>query len=128
MYIAVVPNRASPPAIRQRKERDIWQQLFEFPLIEHSKVQPERVIRLAEKNGYLKKDSYRIVNISPVYKQQLSHQLITGQFITVRLTRKTCINQEDWLWVEKGSIPGYAFPGIINQYLQNSRVDLFDSA
>jgi A/G-specific adenine glycosylase len=114
-------------AIRQRTGRDIWQRLYEFPQIEHSAGRAGKVIQLAESQGLIKRNAYKISEVSTVYRQQLSHQSISGQFITVRLTQKSSI-EHDWLWVKKNVIRDYPFPGIINQFLQKYRVDLFDSA
>jgi A/G-specific adenine glycosylase len=104
-------------AIRQRTGKDIWQQLFEFPMIEADKEQRlKNVLSAAEKNGLLKKNSYVVNSLSPLCKQQLSHQLIAGQFITIKLKRKP-ISKNGWLWLAKGKLNKYAFPKYINSYL-----------
>ena len=108
-------------AIRQRIGKDIWQQLYEFPMIEMNKEKnTEEVLLLAEKQGLLKKKSYQLVAMSPVYKQQLSHQLIAGQFITIKMKRVTGLNN-DWIWVEEKKLKKYAFPKFINFYLIKKR-------
>ncbi len=104
-------------AVRQRKEKDIWQDLFEFPMFESgSEVNKDKIAIAAEKHDILQKDNYRIVDISPLLKQQLSHQLIAGQFITVRLAKKP--SHQHWIWVRKAQLNQLAFPRFINQYLQ----------
>jgi A/G-specific adenine glycosylase len=104
-------------SIQQRKKKDIWQQLYEFPMIEATKVSDQKnILQQAEKKGWLEKKNYHIVTISPLFKQQLSHQLISGQFIKVILNKKPKL-KNDWLWMTKNKISKYAFPGIINQYL-----------
>jgi A/G-specific adenine glycosylase len=65
-------------AIRERTGKDIWQQLFEFPMIEMDKERSlKNILTAAEKYGLLPKNNYEFISISPLYKQQLSHQLIT---------------------------------------------------
>lgn len=105
--------------IHQRKEKDIWQHLFEFSLIETKTKQSEKQILIdAEKKQFLKKGNYEVISVSSLYKQKLSHQLITGQFLTIRMTRKSIVNN-DGFWVEQQKIKRYAFPQFINQYLQS---------
>jgi A/G-specific adenine glycosylase len=103
-------------AIRQRTAKDIWQDLFEFPLIWAGKEKTVKSILLqAEKNKWVSPENYQVLAISPLYKQQLSHQLIAGQFIKIQLTKKPPFS--DWLWIEKKKTGKYAFPKFINQYL-----------
>jgi A/G-specific adenine glycosylase len=113
-------------AIRQRTGKDIWQQLYEFPMVEMNKEEDVKTILLqAEKNGLLHPKKYEVVSISPLYKQQLSHQLIAGQFITIKLKRKPVVKNDPiaigWLWMAKKKLSKYAFPKFINEYLLNGK-------
>lgn len=110
-------------AIRQRTEKDIWQDLYEFPLIESvSDVDKKNILQQADKEKWLLKKGYEILSVSPLFKQQLSHQLIAGQFINVRLRQKPEL-KNDWLWMTKNKINKYAFPKFINQYLQQKTIE-----
>lgn len=103
-------------AIRQRIEKDIWQQLFEFPLIESDKeTTAKEIVKKAISNKWLVKDAFELVSLSPILKQQLSHQLIAGQFLTLKLKKKP---GGDWIWVDKKELKEYAFPRFINQFLE----------
>ncbi len=106
---------------RQRIAKDIWQQLYEFPIIETSKEEESRkIIAQAEKLNWLQKKNYEVISISPLFKQQLSHQLIAGQFIKIRLKKK--INHaESITWATKKELKKFAFPKFINQYLESAR-------
>jgi A/G-specific adenine glycosylase len=69
-------------AIRQRTDKDIWQGLYEFLLIETGKETDVRTIQQqAKKNKWLQKGQYEITSVSSMYKQTLTHQMIAGQFI-----------------------------------------------
>ena len=106
-------------AIRQRTEKDIWQLLYEFPLIEMEKEQElKTVLSQAEKKGLLKSKGYEAVSVSQLYKQPLSHQLITGQFIEIKLNKKPSL-KNDWLWLPKNKLKKLAFPKFINYYLNS---------
>lgn len=115
-FYYVVPEYKNSIAIRQRTGKDIWQGLYEFPLIETGKeTDLEAVLALAAKNGWVnKKDD--MIAVSPLYKQQLSHQLIAGRFIRINLNKKP--GQFSGLsWVERTRLNKYPFPQFINQYL-----------
>jgi A/G-specific adenine glycosylase len=104
-------------AIRQRTAKDIWQDLYEFPLLETDKETDIKKIvqQAAKKNGLLKND-YAVSAVSALFKQQLSHQLIAGQFIRLQLTKKPAA--KDYTWIKKTAMDNYAFPQFINQYLK----------
>jgi A/G-specific adenine glycosylase len=106
--------------IRQRTAKDIWQRLFEFPLIGSSKrLSPAAVLKQAEKNGLLKKNSYRLLKTSPEQQQQLTHQKIRGKFFHLQLSRKPGF--PDAIAVSGAQLTRYAFPRFINNYLYPSR-------
>jgi A/G-specific adenine glycosylase len=106
-------------AIRQRMNKDIWQGLYEFPLIETDfGAETNTILKEAEKKKLIQKNEYELLAVSPVNKQLLSHQLISGQFIKLRLMKKPG-HDKTWLWKLKSRIGIYAFPQFINQYLRN---------
>lgn len=124
-FYYLVVERDGKTAIQQRMQKDIWQHLFEYPMIETGQeTDPGKVLKQAEKTGWLSKGSYEMVSVSPLFRQQLSHQLIAGQFIQIKLIEDDITN--DWLWVSKSQLKKYAFPKFINQYLDNkTRQSLF---
>ena len=108
-------------AIRQRLDKDIWQDLFEFPMIEsRNELTRKNLLQQVEKKKWLPVNGYEVESVSPLFKQQLSHQLIAGQFIKIRLSKK-CVAENDWLWMKKSAIDKYAFPQFINQYLREKK-------
>ena len=110
-------------ALRQRKDKDIWQDLYEFPLIEKvTGVDTKNILLEAERKKWILKKEYAVLSVSPIYKQQLSHQLIAGQFIRLSLKKKPETANDPgatrWQWVMKNRIGKHAFPQFINQYLR----------
>ena len=103
--------------IRQRTDNDIWQKLYEYPMIEAKDDQTQRaILQKAEKKGWLKKNKYNSYEVSKIYKQQLSHQLILARFIKIRLDQAP-LKTANGLWENKSRLIHYAFPKIINNYL-----------
>jgi A/G-specific adenine glycosylase len=124
-YYLVIEQENKPDsyrvAIRKRTEKDIWQDLYEFPLIEaDKKLDKKNILQLAEKKKWLLAKKYEVVSVSSLFQQQLSHQLITGQFLKIKIQQKTTLSNE-WLWLEKNKTGKYAFPRFINQYLQENK-------
>jgi A/G-specific adenine glycosylase len=103
--------------IRQRTGKDIWQGLYEFPLIETGSEQEiNTILKEAERDKILQKNNYKIISISAVFKQQLSHQFIIGRYIHIRV-KKIKIQTGNLQWVKETLFKKYSFPQIINQYL-----------
>ena len=103
-------------ALQKRTGKDIWHGLYEFPLIEATHQCPvKKIIREAGKKKWLMNDNYTITSVSPLYKQQLSHQLIAGQFITLRVRQKP-LSGKTWQWIDKKRMKPFPFPQFINQF------------
>jgi len=102
-------------AIRQRNGKDIWQHLYEFPMIE-TKQKPDKAFLLNryEKNGWLKKAETGEVSFSH-YQQQLSHQLIHASFTSIRL--RDCPGTKGWNWVRAETLDQYSFPRFLRNYI-----------
>ena len=109
-------------AVRQRHEKDIWHNLFEFLLVESGKEFGEKeIVKEVKKKKWVGANSYEIEYVSPVFKQQLSHQLIKGRFTKLKLYRKPELSS-DVLWIRKKELNKYAFPMFINQHLRKMDV------
>jgi A/G-specific adenine glycosylase len=100
-------------AVKQRKEKDIWQNLFEFPLIEtNSKAFAADLLMQAETLFGLGKRKYR-GEINSI--QRLTHQLIHFQFCFIELHSRHVL--EDFSWVSKKDIATLPFPKTLQQYI-----------
>jgi len=70
----------------------------------------------AEQNFGIDSKTLTIRHISKTYRQELSHQTIQGQFITLRL-KKEPPPREGWLLVDRQRLTDYPFPKFINAWL-----------
>jgi A/G-specific adenine glycosylase len=117
-FYYLVPEYKNQTAVRLRTEKDIWKDLYEFPLIETAnEVNAKAILQQAEKKKWLLKKEYELLSLSPLFRQQLSHQLIAGRFIKIKLKQKPKLNN-DWIWVSKNKLAKLAFPQFINQYFK----------
>ena len=105
--------------IRKRIEKDIWENLYEFYLFESDKElewNAKNIERwLGEKLGV---SDFSIVNISASYKQQLTHQNLVGNFISVRLDSIPS-SLAHFLKLKSDELSFIAFPKLINKYLND---------
>jgi A/G-specific adenine glycosylase len=103
-------------AIRQRTEKDIWRNLFEFLLIESQReLNKEAILKNIKAMDGFRKVKFETQSISEKFSQRLSHQLIQGKFIYLKFWEKPKVSNV--LWVRKNEIKKYAFSKFINQYL-----------
>lgn len=104
--------------IHQRSAKDIWQGLFEFPLMESKK---SMTINAIVKNEFFKNlagENPIIEKVSVVIKHQLSHQTIHAKFIHLRLKKIPAQDKSsDFKIVKFDAIKKYAMPQLIVKYL-----------
>lgn len=104
--------------VRKRTEKDIWQNLYEFILIETPR--PFTIKKLIASQNFtaiFSKDEYNIKSQSQVYKQQLTHQTINGQFINITLKMPLRLGSYELKSPEK--IKELPFPKFITTYLKD---------
>ena len=122
-FYYLVLNHKKVIIIRQRREKDIWQDLYEFPMIESDfEHSTSAILQLAEEKGWIKKKKYCVNKISPVFKQQLSHQLIIARFLQIQLLAPR-MNNINNIGIKKTLLNKFAVPGIINNYLKKTNTD-----
>jgi A/G-specific adenine glycosylase len=118
-YYFIVETPGDKVYIRQRRAKDIWEDLFEFVLWETDQPVYFNNNRLPE-SDFLRQlfggQALTVRYISRVYRQELSHQTIQGQFLTVRL-RSTLPSLRDFQLVDRSTLSEYAFPKFINAWL-----------
>ena len=103
--------------IRKRAGNDIWKSLHEFFLIEtDNENRVKDILAKAEKQKVLKKDSYKILSVSPFYIQQLSHQKIIGRFIKIASENQLSLPGFKLISLKQLSL--YAFPRLITAYFE----------
>ncbi|HTD93510.1 MAG TPA: A/G-specific adenine glycosylase [Chitinophagaceae bacterium] len=119
-FYYLVLEKGDKTMIRQRTSKDIWNQLYEFPMIEAAGEEPvPTILERAEAAGWLKAKNYEVVTVSPMRKQQLSHQLIAGRFIRIRILKQPTA-KTDGEWVTGKEFESYSFPKFIRQYLDDT--------
>lgn len=105
--------------VRQRTAKDIWQTLYEFPLLEAEQLlenDDKLITDFAATAAGTKRLS--IIGISAAQRQQLTHQLITGRFIEVQLATAPRLN-EGYQLVSAQELAQLPFPKFITSWFQH---------
>jgi A/G-specific adenine glycosylase len=119
-YYFIIENK-NAVYIKQRKEKDIWQNLFEFFLLERDRdIDKNELLNAKEIQQFLKNTKKTIAEISTNYKQQLTHQTIHAQFFLLKVKIASSLLKKNYLLVPKEKLNQYAFPKIITSYLQKN--------
>jgi A/G-specific adenine glycosylase len=103
--------------IRKRTGKDIWEDLYELVLWETDKpADAGEILHSDFARLNFGEEALTVRHISRMYRQELSHQIIQGQFITVRLDGPVP-KLPQYQLVDRKSLSGYAFPKFINAWL-----------
>jgi A/G-specific adenine glycosylase len=109
---------------RKRTGRDIWQNLFEFCLYESDKLlSPKQLLSSPFFMKLINNDKFDLLYTSPVNKQQLTHQDLSGRFFEIRLYAKPS-GLEDFIQVTENELRSLAMPRFILSYLHEKNVNL----
>lgn len=103
--------------IHQRTRKDIWENLFEYYVVETEENMHWREdAAKAFLNEQLQIKKAKISFISAIEKQQLTHQLIKGQLIKVEL-KTIPPTLKSFHWIDKKDVNQFAFPKFIHQLM-----------
>ena len=104
-------------AVKKRGAKDIWENLYEFVLIEEpARTTVKKILLHKAFKTLMGKEKYIVKDISEVYKQQLTHQTIYGQFIKINVSNNYSPKGYEMLPIVK--IKKLAFPKFITSYLE----------
>ena len=106
--------------VRKRGAGDIWENLYEFILIEAS--EPLIIGDLQLVKEILGEARFEVQHISASYKQLLTHQTIKGQFIKVKISKPLAI--KGYNMVGEKALQKLPFPKFISNYLKDKNVSL----
>ncbi|MEI6022115.1 MAG: NUDIX domain-containing protein, partial [Bacteroidota bacterium] len=106
--------------IEKRKTKDIWQGLYQFPLIESKQaLSQSQVLNTIEAKALLKNSSDFITS-TKTYKHLLTHQIIYAQFLIFK-TKANHPKNKETLTIEK--LTTVAFPRLIEIFLNEHSLE-----
>ncbi|MES2591127.1 MAG: A/G-specific adenine glycosylase [Bacteroidota bacterium] len=118
----IVLNHKNTTAINKRLEKDIWTNLYDFPLIETDKQLTEEQFLKSESwsNFVAGTKSYTVKSVSAHFKHILSHQKIYARFWEIDCPKPfEKMLSSSSIVIKEQDIFKYAVPRLIENYLEN---------
>jgi A/G-specific adenine glycosylase len=122
-FFYFIINEAAKTYVRKRGSKDIWENLYEFVLIE-SPASTD-LLQLKQTSEFKKlfgKTLLEVITISKIYSQKLTHQTIHGQFITIKPNKPLAL--DNYELASSKAMADLPFPKLITTYLKDKNVSL----
>ena len=104
--------------IGQRKEKDIWRGLYEFPLIETScRADMEQLIAHGRFKEIIQDDSFVLLKTWEPEIHKLSHRNISAVFFRIKIQNISASLQNDYLCIQREALTEYAVSRLTEKYL-----------
>ncbi|MBN8702013.1 MAG: A/G-specific adenine glycosylase [Bacteroidetes bacterium] len=116
-YYLVITDKKNNIILNKRGANDIWQGLYDFPLIEHTESKPIESVLTSKEFKKTLSGKNVVKKISTYFLHQLSHQKIHAKFIEVVVSDCSKISfEENNRIVSLKKIKNYAIPRLIEKY------------
>lgn len=111
--------------LHRRGEKDIWQGLYEVPLLEtETPVEPGQLCRTAPFDRLTAMPGARLSLLRQGIRHQLSHRLLVADFYLLELPEMPATGGTDipagWFWVDEKEVGRYAVPRLVAQLWQDA--------
>ena len=101
--------------VSRRGSGDIWQGLYEFPLVECSAKKSEsEIVEMLNLNS-----NDTVLEVSSEFKHILTHQRIFATFVLIKSGR---FDTSNFMRVKSNKLQNFAFPRLINRYLEKQNL------
>lgn len=102
--------------IKKRTEKDIWQNLFDFPLLEFTI--PKSEDEIIEELHLILGNSFNVASVTDPIKHLLSHQKLWVRFWKLEVANLSIQNDSNII-ISLSEFGVYAFPKVVDNYLSN---------
>lgn len=118
-----VINKEGSTLINHRVGKDVWQKLYEWPLVEHSQFLSTE--ELLEEMSRLGKAEVTIKSVTDLKPHKLSHQTIHCRIFEMEVNANAEPPlRESEKWVARTELKELAFPRPLRQYLDRKQLNL----
>lgn len=134
-YLVVTDGRGHY-LIEQRTEKDVWQDLYQFPLIEARTIEltDRQLLAHPDWPTALPREAINLQRRSVIYRHQLTHQRISVLFHVAHLSEALRLNAESaaasrvqkhtYQLVSPQELRTYALPRVITRFLEDGTLTL----
>lgn len=122
LHYFLLNDNKGKTVLRHRKEKDIWQSLYDFPCLENSS---DKILSNSDIEEHLR-DSLGVEVIKLNYpgmvlKHILTHQTIYGQFYEVEIEGVSKVDSP-YIKIDRQHIIDYALPVLLTNYLKSNEL------
>lgn len=105
--------------LNKRRGSGIWQNMYDFPLIESDKkLSLKKVETHEELKKLIKLNDFIVDSVSQERKHILSHQIILATFYHLKISSIADLNEHSFDWKKKSELVNFPIPKLIENYLQ----------
>jgi A/G-specific adenine glycosylase len=118
-YYLIATSPENNILVKKRENNDIWQGLYEFPLIEAN--ESLSLLQLKEANSFyevLQAEKFHLGKVSKLIKHQLSHQTLYTRFIRVFLNDD--IQMKPFNLIPLESLTHFPLPRLLDRFLEEN--------
>lgn len=115
LHYFFIRDRNNNTLIKRREGKDIWQGLYDFPLIETKQQLNESTVMLNKEVIALCGTEFEIVKVSSIYKHTLSHQLLMARFYEIKVWKIK--DRSGMIRTNHKNLTSFAFPKLIEKFL-----------
>lgn len=106
--------------IEKRKGKDIWQLLYQFPLIETSEKDTlENIIKNDRWVSWFREKDLKLASYDKEFKHILSHQVIYASFLFVEVLDADFDMPPGWIRIKHSELRKYPVPRLIDKFLSH---------
>lgn len=112
--------------IRKRVEKDVWPNLYEFPLFEYEELLTFRGLKSLQDKWPVSGKTLpeQPASVSKPFRQLLSHQDIRARFFEWQLPSGEKLTCPGGQWIRRNDLRNYPLPRIIDWYLADNSLYL----
>lgn len=115
----LILENTSELIIKKRVEKEIWQNLYDFPLVEtKNDTSINKLMQLEEFKTHFNNQPYSIVASSTWRKHILSHQIIMAKFHHLKVKKLASVKYDNGQIILKEDLKNYPIPKLIENYLK----------
>lgn len=104
--------------IEKRVAKDIWQNMYQYPLIESPKaIEINELIQSPEWNNFFDNEKLTIHSTTNPVVHKLSHQNLHATFVHVEVNFQYLARKNDLLGIHFSDLGNYPFPKLIENHL-----------
>ena len=104
--------------IEKRTRKDIWLNLYQFPMIESTKKMNRSLLIKSKQFRDIISNRKTDIISHRQFTQELTHQFIKADFFMIRIDALQRLKAGETITVSRSALKKYAFPGVIREYLQ----------